>query len=519
MASQAEAKGKNASLWMSRAASTSSYPPLNSDVENIFDVIVVGAGIVGLTSALHLKRAGKRVAVLERHTVGSGTSGRSTAHISLHVDAHYEKIEKNFGKDVAALVYKGQIEARDEIARNCAELNIAGYEGPIDAYLYAEPGMDHSGIMKEFDSLQRAAIDSSLLGGKSPLSLPFSTDLALKIPGSAQFDSYRYCQGLARAVNGDGSAVFENTGVIKVKDGVPCEVETNFGVLRAPDVISATHTPIGISILHTALVPYTSFVLAVRVEQSIPPGLYYDTVDPYHYLRRLDAGNPNVIIVGGCDKKTGASSPTEIECFDDLRKYVAKRFKVQEEIAFWSAQHFSSPDGLPYVGTDPGSAHVWIAAGFSGDGLSLGTVSGKVLAQSILGLKHDLAPVYNSHRFKPLASAKQFLEEQLTVAKHMIVDRICVAGVSLQDIQPGEGRIAQMGVSKVAAYRDPAGVLHAHSAVCPHMKCIVNWNASEKTFDCPCHGSRFSATGSVLEGPALTDLEDMIEDVAAKAKH
>ena len=220
---------------------------------------------------------------------------------------------------------------------------------------------------------------------------------------------------------------------------------------------------------------------------------------------------------------------TEKECFADLRRYTAQRFKVEEELAHWSAQLFPSADGLPYVGTDPGSDHIWVATGFSGDGLSLGTISGKIIAQTILGQKHPLASVYSSHRFKPLASARQFLQEQMSVAKHMVGDRFTTPRASFDDIAPGEGRVVKVNGKQVAAYREPDGRLHAHSAVCTHLKvrtphspraqgslqCIVKYNDSERTFDCPCHGSRFSVCGNVLEGPALRDLEDLLEDTSA----
>jgi Rieske Fe-S protein len=274
-------------------------------------------------------------------------------------------------------------------------------------------------------------------------------------------------------------------------------------------VVLATHTPLGLSVLHTLVAPYRSYVIAFHVHGSeLGPGLYWDTADPYHYLRAFAAGQGRLLILGGADRKTGHDEGQGQEPYLELERYARERFDVASIDYRWSSQYYDPSDGLPYIGKGVLGNHVYMATGYSGDGTVFGTVAGVTLADEILGRRNPWARLYSATRVKPLASAKHFITENLNVAKHFVKDWMGrgehkdVGSVAL-----GEARIVDLPEGKTAVYRDLGGTAHAYSAVCPHAKCIVHWNPTEQTWDCPCHGSRFSPTsGAVLEGPALDAL-------------
>jgi len=293
-----------------------------------------------------------------------------------------------------------------------------------------------------------------------------------------------------------------------VHDGEPCRLETETGTLTARDVVVATHVPLNKFFIQTKLAHYRSYVLACRVSGAVPEGLFWDDEDPYHYIRAQEAEGETLLIVGGEDHKTGQEDDTEA-CFRSLLEYARARFDVRSVPYRWSAQVVEPVDGLPFVGRNTLSSHVYVGTGYSGTGMTFGTLAAMISSDLILGRDNPWARLFDATRVKPVAAAKEFVKENVDFPKHLVGDRLKHAeGDSFGDVARGEGKIVEVGGKKVAAYRDASGAVHALDPVCTHLGCLVQFNDAEKSWDCPCHGSRFDSHGKVINGPATRDLEE-----------
>ncbi|MBA2664663.1 MAG: FAD-dependent oxidoreductase [Bradymonadaceae bacterium] len=467
------------------------------------DVVVVGAGITGLTTALKLKRKGLSVALLERNFVGAGTSGRTTAHLTALIDARFRVLEQSFGPKEARLVAGAMTGAIARVEGFVHELAIACDFERVPGYFYAESADGAAEVEAEMQAARRAGLAIEAAAG---VPLPFATTAGFVVAQQAQFQPIAYLDALAGAVDGQGSHVFEQTGVVDFEDGEPCMVHTTHGRLRARHVVLATHTPLGINALHTAVAPYRSYVMVVRTHGALCEGLFWDTASPYNYTRRYSRERADVVIVGGKDHKTGHSQD-ERESYRALDAYVSERFDVAEVLYRWSGQFYEPVDGLPFIGRSPLAEHVFVATGFSGDGMTLGTLSAMILADTLLEQPNPYAELFRATRVKPVAGARSFLKENFDVARRFVWDRLSAnQRQKLDKLTPGDGVVLRGGKNPIAIHRDESGELQAMSAVCPHMKCIVAWNRAENTWDCPCHGARYAQDGSILEGPPLSGL-------------
>lgn len=336
--------------------------------------------------------------------------------------------------------------------------------------------------------------------------LPFPTAAGMQIAHQARFDSLRYVQGLAKATHGDLVTIYENTRAERPKDSKQCIIEANGCEVRAENLVLATHSAyLGISQFDVRQAPYLSYVMAVRVAEDVPDALFFDNEDPYHYIRWAKSDDPQLLIIGGADSKVGQGDPEER--FRQLENYIRQRLAVHSIEGRWSAELFEPADGLPFIGRAPGMHNVYVATGFSGTGLTFGTVAGKIISDMILGRIKDEVPYFAPSRITPLASASDFLTENINAAYHFVADRFAADTDSLEDIPSGQGRLVKCEGQNYAAYRDDSGELHVMSPKCTHAGCIVHWNQSEKTWDCPCHGGRYSATGERMYGPPSADLE------------
>lgn len=487
-------------IW-TRTSSGPSYPALRGDLD--CDVAVVGGGITGVTAAWLLAQAGRRVALLEAHSIGSGVTARTSAHVTEALDTRYATLESRFGRDGARLARDSQRAAIDRIDALASRLGLDCDLAHVPAYLYAEPDADASEVAQEYEAAARAACAVSLLD-HAPL--PFRTSRTLRFDRQLRFHPLRYVHGLLRDAVSLGAQVFEHSRVVDYEDGEPCVLETEHGRVRAADVFFATHSPLHRFRFHTRVAPYRSYVVAVAVD-DFPDGLFFDTADPYHYLRRYDTDEGPVVLVGGEDHKS-AHVADETAAFSRLEQYTRARLDFTRYAARWSAQLFEPSDGLPYVGRAAPGGHVFVATGFSGNGLTNGTMSALLVNDLILGHFNAWASLYDPQRIKALASAAEFVKENVDVGLHFVGGFLSRGDASsVTEVPPGEGRLVTLGGRKHAVYRAPDGELTALSPLCTHLYCHVAWNTAEKTWDCPCHGSRFAPTGEVLEGPARAALE------------
>jgi glycine/D-amino acid oxidase-like deaminating enzyme/nitrite reductase/ring-hydroxylating ferredoxin subunit len=467
------------------------------------DVAVVGAGITGLTAATLLKAAGKTVAVLDAQRVAEGVTGYTTAHLTEVIDASFGTLRSHFGEDGGRLALQAARSALERIAGFVRERGIDCDFRRLPGFYYTEDTKRAEDVREEYEAARRLGLRATLT---EDVPLPFPVAAAIRFDDQARFHVRRYLLPLLKAIPGEGSHVFEETRVVDVDDGAPCRVETESGTVTAEDVVVATHVPLNKFFIQTKLAHYRSYVLACRVDGPVPDGLFWDDEDPYHYLRAQEADRDTLLIVGGEDHKTGQEDDTEGR-FRSLLDYARARFDVRAVPFRWSAQVAEPVDGLAFIGRNTGSSHVYVATGYSGTGMTFGTLAAMISSDLILGRDNPWARLFDATRVKPVAGAKEFVRENVDFPKHLVADRLKKAeGDSYLDVGRGEGKLVEVNGRKVAAYRDGSGVVQALDPVCTHMGCLVQFNDAEKSWDCPCHGSRFDTRGEVINGPAVKPL-------------
>lgn len=505
--------GRTISVWMATAEENAlSQTKLIEDTRA--DVCIVGAGISGLTAAYLLAREGKSVVVVDDQPVGDGQSPRTTAHLANAIDDRYFEIERLHGEQGARLAAASHTAAIDRIEIIAREENIDCDFERLDGYLFVPPGESTDILDKELAATHRAGLTDVEKVERAPLA-SFDTGPALRFPRQGQFHIVKYLNGLIEAIKRRGGRIFNETHVTKIEGGKTARVEAaNRAAVTADAVIVATNTPINdIVSMHTKQGAYRTYVIGARVPSgSVTRALYWDTPDPYHYVRlhSVPAANNvpahDVLIVGGEDHKTGQADDMN-ERFARLESWTRERFPTIEAIEYhWSGQVMETIDGLAYIGPNPGDApNVFIATGDSGMGMTHGTIAGILLSDLIVGRENAWASLYNPARLK-VGALYDYAKENVNVAAQY-TDLVTGGEVSsIDEIPTGEGAIIRRGVKKIAAYRDETGAVYERSAICTHLGCVVNWNTLEKSWDCPCHGSRFDTEGRVITGPAISEL-------------
>jgi len=495
------------SIWMA-TANTPSQSRLRESIRT--DVCIVGAGIAGLSTAYLLGREGRSVVVLDDGLIGGGMTGRTTAHLTNAYDDRYVEIEKVHGAEAARLTAESHTAAIQKISEIVARENIdCGFEW-LDGFLFARSPDDLQLLDDELAAAHRAGLVGVEKVSRAPIE-SFDTGPALRFPQQGQFHPLEYLAGLARAILRDGGRMFGETHATKIEGGAPARIETSHGPAVTSDVVVvATNTPVNDRVaIHTKQAPYVTYVIGVQVPRgSITRALYWDTGDPYHYVRLQTENEQDVLIVGGEDHKTGQANDGN-ERWQRLEQWTRERFPDAGVVQFrWSGQVMEPVDGLAFIGHNPlDDDNVYIATGDSGQGMTHGTIAGMLLTDLIQERKNDWEDLYSPSRVR-LKALPDYASENINVAAQYM-DYVTAGDVKSEaEIKPGEGAILRDGASKLAVYRDEAGTVHKRSAVCPHLGCVVSWNSTERTWDCPCHGSRFSAEGKVYQGPANSDLSN-----------
>ena len=479
------------------------YAPLHGDQR--VEVAIIGGGITGLTTAQHLKDAGRRVVVLEAGRIGDGTTGGTSAHLDYHPDEGFVKLIKRFGEEPARTMVQARRDAIDQIEQWRQRFQIDCDFVRIPAYLYTESDGGLRSIEKQHEAARRLGATCEM---SREVPLPFRSAGGLRLEGCARFHVLQYLRGLAQHIHGDSVTIHENTRVLQPpQDGEPCTLETPTGRVQADVVIAATHSAFhGICSIDLRVAPYQSYVLEVEVDDSTGDALFWDDAEPYHYTRWTGSGKPNSLMIGGADHKTGQGGD-ERQPYRDLEHYVRDHYRVRDVRHRWSAELFEPDDGAPYVGRLPSAGHVYVASGFSGVGLTWGTAAGRLLADLLLGRRNPLAEILKPSRIKPLAEAPEFIKDNLNVARRFVMDRFGGESIgSLDDVAAGTGKLVKYNGRLLAVYREDGGALHVRQPQCTHAGCIVQWNEAERTWDCPCHGGRFAATGERIYGPPPKDL-------------
>jgi len=480
------------------------FPKLQKNIN--VDVLVVGAGVTGITTAYLLKKAGSTVALIDRERMASIDTGHTTAHLTYVSDVSLQQLVRNFGKDHAQAAWDAGTAAIEEIERIVEEEGSDCEFTRVPAYLHVRVDgsskKEASSLRKEADLAAKLGFDAVYLNSAPYFNLP-----AVRFANQAKFHPRKYLRSLVARIPGSGSHVFEKSAASEF-DAKKRRVKVNRSWISFDRVIMATNNPLvglasvtSATLLQTKLSLYTSYALGARVPvNTVPEALFWDTRDPYDYLRIDRHRGFDYIVYGGEDHKTGQKKKTQnayARLLARLRKIIPKA-NIDHR---WSGQVICTPDGLPYIGEN--AEHQFVATGYCGNGITFGTVAAMMARDWVTGRKNPWTDLFAVDRKKIKGAMWNYLRENKDYPYYMIKDRFARAEAdSVRELRPGDGMIIGRRGKKVAAFRDPSGNIHRLSPVCTHLGCLVRWNSAESTWDCPCHGSRFKPTGEVIAGPA-----------------
>jgi len=514
--------GATTSIWQG-TFEVPQFPKLEKSAST--DVCVIGAGIAGLSVAYHLAREGKKVIVVDDGPIGGGESGRTTAHLADAMDDRIYRLEHVHGARGARLIVESHGAAINRIQQIVQLESIDCDFERLDGYLMSGRPGESDELKREAEAAERAGISDIALVDRAPIA-GFESGTALRFPSQGQFHVLKYLVGVANSiVEKYGGKIYCDTHVEGVEGGDSCKIKIQGGEqITAQCVAVCTNASISDYVqTHMKMEAMRTYVIAAAVPRgSVDKALYWDTEDPYHYVRLqgLDEPYPGVLkgdtlwdalIVGGEDHKTGHEGHAQ-DRWDKLERWMRQRWPQTREVVYrWSGQVLEPSDGLAFIGKNPdGAENVFMASGDSGQGMTHGTIAGILLSDMILGRHNPWETIYDPKRVSLRASSvKELAKHNLDVAVQFAKGYLAPDVESVDEIPAGEGRVVRRGAKKIAVYRDAEGKVHEKSAACTHLKCIVEWNNAEKSWDCPCHGSRFDPYGEVLNGPAISALEDV----------
>ncbi len=487
-------------LWLDGIEGTV-YPALDADLK--VDVLVIGGGITGVGAAQALARAGRNVALVERSRLGGGDTAHTTAHLTYMTDTRLSDLVRVCGEESAKAAWEaGKVamdHIRDVVSRLGVDVGLTEVPGYLVAALDADLTDEVPRLRDEADMATRMGFDVEFLDRIPPTDQP-----GIRFHGQMKFHPLLYLQALAKDACDAGALFFEETNVSEFGEG---HVIANGHRIDYSQVVIATHVPLqgsrgtlAAALFQTKISSYSTYAIAASgVSRPLEEMIWSDTADPFHYLR-VDGDS---VIFGGEDHKTGQVSGTG-SCYVHLEKSLRRKVGDFTVTHRWCGQVVETVDGLPYIGeTAPGE---FIATGFSGNGMTLGTAAALMIRDKILGLSNPWDHAFDPGRVQ-ISATTAYLAENKDFPYLLVKDRAAVPKGDPMEIPPGEGKVIKVEGKRIAVFCDPDGMRHEMSAVCPHLGCIVGWNAGEQTWDCPCHGSRFAADGGLIAGPAENGLE------------
>ena len=503
--------GQHRSIWLETSPETA-YEALDGGMR--VDTVVVGGGIVGVTTASKLADAGQTVAVVERDRILTGVTGHTTAKLTSQHGLVYDYLVEKFDAERARQYAEANESAIDEVEATAEERGIDCDFERVPAYTYVESHDRRQEVRDEVEAARRLGLPASYTESTE---LPYDVAAAVKFEEQAHFHPRNYLLELARDLTESGSYVFEDTRALDVEPGSPCRVPTDRGELVADDVVVATNFPFFDEGLYFArLEPKRSYVLAARLAEEPPEGIYYRQSTPYFSVRPHPAGDESLVLFGGQNHKTGHEE-SGVDRYRKVEREARNRFDVDTVEYRWSTQDYKSVDRAPFVGKlAPHTKNVYVATGFGGWGLTNGTAAGMLLSDTILGRENPWTGIYKPTRFNASASTRELVKHNTGAMRHFFEDRLKgrPSGIRV-DVDRGDAKVVDSDDGPIGVYRDDDGELHTVSVVCPHMGCHVEWNDGEASWDCPCHGSRFDYDGRVVHTPAVDDLRTYSEQELA----
>ncbi len=493
------ANEKRHDVYWNDTAEAPAFPRLAGAIE--VDIAIVGGGIVGITTARLLKDRGLKVAVIEARRVGRQVTGKSTAKMSSQHGLIYQILEQKFGEDRTRLYAEAQEAGIRRIVELAAEHDIDADIEPMPAFVYTEDEDYVPKLEKEVEIARRLGLPAHFTRDTG---LPFEVLAAMRWDDQAQFHPVKYVAGLAATIPGGGSHVFEGS---RATDWEPTRVETESGCVRARHVVMATHLPLGqIGLYYAMAHPHAEPVIAAPIGRALP-GMYKNAEEPGRSIRVHRHGGKTYAIAAGPSFKPGHPDE-ERECLLGLERWLAEHFEAGPIEYRWINEDYEAMDKAPYIGWSSKKEDGYlVATGFAAWGISNGTAAAMIISDLATGKENKWIEMFDAARVKPVAGAKEFVKENAGVAAHLVGGYLSRKPKSYDELKPGDAAIMKIDGDNVAAFRDEKGKVHAVSAVCTHMGCLVGWNATDRSWDCPCHGSRFELSGEILAGPATQPLE------------
>ncbi|QAY77732.1 FAD-dependent oxidoreductase [Sphingosinicella sp. BN140058] len=491
------------SYWNATAAPTR-FPQLAGEVH--VDVAIIGGGIVGITTARLLKDMGKTVAVVEARRVGREVTGKSTAKMTSQHAIIYQTLERKFGEDRARLYAEAQEAAIREMSRLAAAHGVSADIEEMPAFCYTRDEKHVAEIEKEVEVARRLGLPATLVRGD--IGLPYEVLAAVRFDGQAQFHPTRYVAGLAETLPGNGSHVFENSRAV---DWEPTRVVTDTGTVTAGVVVMATHLPLGqVGGYYAMAYPKAEPVIVAPI-RHVPPGMYINAEQPSHSIRAHRAPDGTTYAIAAGQSFKPGHTDEERQNFADLEHWL-ENFDAGPAAYRWVNEDYTPMDSAPFIGWSSSAKDGYlVATGFDAWGISNGTAAAMILADLATGKDgHAWLDIFDATRVKPMAGGGEFVKENLSVAAHLVGGYLASKPKSFEALAPGQAAVMKIDGDNVAAFKDETGTVHAVSAVCTHMGCLVGWNETDRTWDCPCHGSRFELSGRVIHGPATRPLGSKI---------
>jgi len=473
------------------------------------DLVVIGAGMAGLSIAYEALAKGRQVTVLDRGAIASGMTSRTTAHLASALDDFYHEFIGRRGEDEARLLHESLAASIDRIEQIARSEGIDCDFTRCDGYLFLGEGDEIEILERELDACHRIGFSGVGWADRAPMP-SFNTGRCLRFPRQGRFHPLKYLQGLARAILTKGGVLHPYTVVESVtQNGNDVAVKTANGqTILARDVVCATNsTIVGPTTLHTKMAPYRTYAMAFSVAKgAVTDALYWDTLEAYHYVRLQEGENTDYLLVGGEDHKTGEADDANV-CFEGLETWARMHFSPVDEVTHrWSGQVLEPVDYAGFVGRHPQNSHVWLVTGDSGQGITNGAVAGLLIPTLMEGAEHPWQKIYDPSRVS-LKAAGKFIAENVTAVKSMAEHLGGPLLPSEDALGPGEGGLIKSGLQPIAAYRAEDGELLRLSASCSHIGCTVHFNSFERCWDCPCHGSHFAPDGEALNAPAIGPLK------------
>lgn len=471
------------------------------------DVVIVGGGMTGLTSAYLLATEGFKVTVIEADKLVGGTTGHTTAKITAQHDLIYDEFLNHFGRSTARLYYEANTEALQFIKETVAKHAIDCDFSEEDAYLYATTDQYAEKLVKEVVAYKTIGIDGELLE-----QIPFKINVkkALVMKNQAQFHPVKYLSHLIQVIIEKGGLIFENTVAVNVETGERPTVLTRDGSRVSGDfVLACSHFPFyeGAGFYSGRLSAHRSYLLAVKAKEKFPGGMYLSSDEPSHSLRSTQLNGEEILLIGGENHKTGQDSDT-MDCYESLKEFGEQVFDFDQVLYRWSAQDLETLDKIPYIGEiTAGQRNILVATGFRKWGMTNGTAAALLFKDMIQGKKNPFEKLYTPSRFYANPSLKKFFKTNADVVKHLVKGKLELSERTADSLAKGEGGVISIDGHRKGAYKDEEGKIYIVDTTCTHLGCEVEWNSGDTSWDCPCHGSRFSYTGEVLEGPAEKPLK------------